>query len=92
MQSTLTLEKLMEHMKMETKNIANENFEKLVELFPNAVTETVNENGEIVRAIDINKSNTRCFFNSISRTKSNNIKQKYNKYAKCQKQVLNRKT
>lgn len=42
----------MEHMKMETKNIANENFEKLVELFPNAVTETVNENGEIVRAID----------------------------------------
>ena len=42
----------MEHMKMETKNIANENFEKLVELFPNAVTETVNENGEVTRAID----------------------------------------
>lgn len=37
---------------MHTPNKANENFRKLAELFPNAVTETVDENGEVVRAID----------------------------------------
>lgn len=30
----------------------SENIKKLAELFPNAVTETINENGEVVRAID----------------------------------------
>lgn len=42
----------MEKMKMQTGDIANENFRKLAELFPNAVTETIDENGEVVRAID----------------------------------------
>jgi len=42
----------MEKMKMQTGDIANENFLKLAALFPNAVTETINENGEVVRAID----------------------------------------
>ena len=42
----------MEKMKMQTTDIANENFLKLAELFPNAVTETIAENGEVVRAID----------------------------------------
>lgn len=37
---------------MQTANRADENFKKLAALFPNAVTETVNENGEVVRAID----------------------------------------
>lgn len=37
---------------MHTPNLADENFRKLAALFPNAVTETVNENGEVVRAID----------------------------------------
>lgn len=37
---------------MHTPNKADENFAKLAELFPNAVTETINENGEVVRAID----------------------------------------
>lgn len=37
---------------MHTANIATENYKKLAELFPNAVTETINENGEVVRAID----------------------------------------
>ena len=37
---------------MQTINKANENFEKLSKLFPNAITETIDENGEIVRAID----------------------------------------
>lgn len=31
---------------------ANENFEKLKALFPNTVTESLDENGEVVRAID----------------------------------------
>ena len=42
----------MDKLDMKTKNKANENFEKLSALFPNAVTETINENGELVRAID----------------------------------------
>lgn len=37
---------------MHTKNLADDKFEKLKELFPNAVTETIDENGEVVRAID----------------------------------------
>jgi adenine-specific DNA-methyltransferase len=43
----------MEKLKMHTPNLADENFKKLSVMFPNAVTETVNENGEIVRAIDV---------------------------------------
>ena len=42
----------MEKLKMQTANKANENFKKLAELFPNAVTEAIDENGEAVRAID----------------------------------------
>ncbi len=42
----------MDKMKMCTQDIADENFRKLAELFPNAVTETMDENGEVVRAID----------------------------------------
>ena len=37
---------------MQTKNLANENYEKLAALFPNAVTESTDENGNVVRAID----------------------------------------
>lgn len=37
---------------MRTPNLAEENFKKLAALFPNAVTETINENGEVVHAID----------------------------------------
>ncbi len=42
----------MEKLDMQTPNIADRNFEALSKLFPNAVTETINENGEVVRAID----------------------------------------
>lgn len=38
---------------MHTSNLADENFKKLSSMFPNAVTETLNENGDIVRAIDV---------------------------------------
>lgn len=37
---------------MQTVNKADENFKKLAAMFPNAVTETIDENGEVVRAID----------------------------------------
>lgn len=37
---------------MQSRNIADENFRKLAELFPNVVTEIIDEKGEIVRAID----------------------------------------
>ena len=42
----------MEKLKMHTPNLADENFKKLAALFPNAVTETIDENGAVVRAID----------------------------------------
>ncbi|MGN0524232.1 MAG: site-specific DNA-methyltransferase [Eubacterium sp.] len=43
----------MDKMKMQTANKADENYKKLAELFPNAVTETIDEiTGEVVRAID----------------------------------------
>lgn len=42
----------MDKLKMQTANKADENFRALAALFPNAVTETVDENGEVVRAID----------------------------------------
>lgn len=42
----------MDKLKMQTANKADENFKKLAALFPNAVTEIMNEDGEVVRAID----------------------------------------
>lgn len=42
----------MDKLNMQTKNLADDKFEKLKELFPNAITETIDENGKIVRAID----------------------------------------
>lgn len=43
----------MDKMKMHTPNKADENFEKLAQMFPNAVTETIDDtSGEVVRAID----------------------------------------
>lgn len=42
----------MDKLKMHTPNKADENFAKLAALFPNAVTETIGFNGEVVRAID----------------------------------------
>ena len=37
---------------MQTTNKADEKFQKLADMFPNAVTETIDENGEVVSAID----------------------------------------
>lgn len=42
----------MDKLRMQTANKADDNFRKLAAIFPNAVTETINENGEVVRAID----------------------------------------
>ncbi len=42
----------MEKLKMHTSDIAEENYQKLTALFPDAVTETVDEHGNVVRAID----------------------------------------
>lgn len=42
----------MDKLKMQTANKADDNFKKLAAMFPNAMTETINENGEVVRAID----------------------------------------
>lgn len=42
----------MENLKMHTPDLADKNFKKLAALFPNAITETKDENGNVVRAID----------------------------------------
>ena len=43
----------MDKLSMHTPNLADENFKKLAALFPNVVTETIDEaTGEVVRAID----------------------------------------
>lgn len=42
----------MNKLKMKTKNIAQENIEKIGKLFPNVITEIKDENGNITRAID----------------------------------------
>ena len=43
----------MNKLTMHTPNLADENYKKLAALFPNAVTETIDEaTGEVVRAID----------------------------------------
>lgn len=44
----------IDKVKLESSNIADENFEKLASLFPNVVTETVID-GQLVRAIDKDK-------------------------------------
>ena len=41
-----------EKLAMHTPNLADKNFTKLAEMFPNAVTETIDEDGSVVRAID----------------------------------------
>lgn len=42
----------MDKLKMQTVNKADENFKKLAEMFPNAVTETIDAFGGVIRAID----------------------------------------
>lgn len=42
----------MEKLKMHTPDRAEENYKKLAELFPDAVTETLDDEGNVVRAID----------------------------------------
>ena len=42
----------MDKLNMQTKNLVNEKFEILKELFPNAITESINDDGELVRAVD----------------------------------------
>lgn len=42
----------MKKMKMQTNNIANKNCETLINLFPNAITEITDDNGETIHAID----------------------------------------
>ena len=42
----------MDKLHMQTRDLANEKYEKLKDLFPNAITETIDEEGNVIRAID----------------------------------------
>lgn len=42
----------MEKMKMETDDLASQNIEKIGELFPNCITETIDKNGKPKKAIN----------------------------------------
>ena len=44
--------RIMDKMDMQTPNMADEKLKKLIEIFPNIVTETIDEDGNVVRAID----------------------------------------
>lgn len=43
----------MDKLKMETKDLVKANMKKLAELFPNAITETEDEEGNLFRALDL---------------------------------------
>ena len=45
----------MEKLKMQTTNVVNENIKKIGELFPNCLTETLDENGRPQTAIDFDQ-------------------------------------
>ena len=45
----------MEKLKMQTADMAERNIEMLGQMFPNCLTETINADGKLVRAIDIDK-------------------------------------
>ena len=49
----------MDKLKMHTPNKADENFKKLAAMFPNAVTETINENGDVPQRRDGNNQRKR---------------------------------
>ena len=42
----------MEKSERKNQSIAEENFKKLAALFPDAITEIKNENGDLIQAID----------------------------------------
>ena len=42
----------MEKLKMHTQDVAEANIEKIGQLFPNCLTERINENGKLEKAID----------------------------------------
>ena len=45
----------MERLKMQSVDMAERNIEKLGQMFPNCLTETINADGKLVRAIDFDK-------------------------------------
>ena len=45
----------MEKLKMQTADMAERNVEMLGQMFPNCLTETINADGKLVRAIDLDK-------------------------------------
>lgn len=45
----------MERLKLQTKDMAERNVELLGQMFPNCLTETINADGKLVRAIDFDK-------------------------------------
>ena len=45
----------MEKLKMQTADMAERNVEMLGQMFPNCLTETINDDGKLVRAIDFDK-------------------------------------
>ena len=42
----------MDKLKMHSPNLVNANIEKISEFFPNCITETKDENGELKKAVD----------------------------------------
>ena len=45
----------MKKLALKTTNLAEENIQKLSSLFPNLITEKENEQGELIKTIDVEK-------------------------------------
>lgn len=45
----------MDKLKLETPNMTEKNIENIAKLFPNVITETKDENGEIKKVVDFDK-------------------------------------
>jgi len=62
----------MNKLPLHTTDLTESNYKALASLFPNAVTETINENDEVVRAIDAD------VLKQLQETYLNRVKMIYN--------------
>ena len=58
----------MEMLKMHSDNAFNSNIEALAQLFPDCITEAIDENGQVVKAVDFDKLKASLGYKIVERT------------------------
>ena len=58
----------MEMLKMNSDNAFNSNIEALAQLFPDCITEAIDENGQVVKAVDFDKLKASLGYKTVERT------------------------